>query len=78
MRLSEDVLKKLIRQVANTRPDEASCDDCFHQLDQFAELVLAGRPAAEAMPLLQDHLARCGDCREEFQALLAVLRAMDQ
>ena len=38
-------------------------------------LVLAGKNAAEAMPLVQDHLDRCMDCREEFEALLRALRA---
>jgi hypothetical protein len=28
------------------------------------------------MPLVQDHLERCGDCREEFQGLLAALQAL--
>jgi predicted anti-sigma-YlaC factor YlaD len=29
------------------------------------------------MPLVQDHLGRCDDCREEFEALLAALRALE-
>ena len=41
----------------------------------FAELHLAGKNAAEALPLVQDHLDRCGNCREEFEALLTALRA---
>ncbi len=27
------------------------------------------------MPLAQDHLEKCGDCREEYEALLTALRA---
>jgi hypothetical protein len=75
MALSLDMLKKMVRSVVSTRPDEIGCDDCFAQLDQFAELVLAGKNAAEAMPLVQDHLDRCMDCREEFEALLRALKA---
>jgi predicted anti-sigma-YlaC factor YlaD len=75
MALNLDTLKKMMRMVGSTRPDEIGCDDCFAQLDQFAEQVLAGKNAAEAMPLVQDHLDRCGDCREEFEALLRALRA---
>jgi len=75
MALSLDLLKKLVHSVVSTRPDEIGCDDCFAQLDRFAELVLAGKNAAEAMPLVQDHLDRCMDCREEFEALLRALRA---
>ena len=75
MALNLDTLKKMIHMVGGTRPDEIGCDDCFAQLDQFAEQVLAGKNAAEAMPLVQDHLDRCMDCREEFEALLRALRA---
>jgi len=68
-------LAQMARMVAATRPNEIGCDECYQQLDQFAELHLAGKNAAEAMPLVQDHLERCRDCREEFEALLAALRA---
>ena len=68
-------IKQMVQMVAATRPDEIGCDECFEQLDRFAEEVLTGKNAAEAMPLVQDHLDRCGDCREEFEALLAALRS---
>jgi len=67
----------MVRAIVNTRPDEIGCDECFEQLDRFVEVTLAGKNAAEAMPLVQDHLARCHDCREEFEALLAALRALE-
>jgi len=44
-------------------------------MDRFAERVMAGAPAAETMPLVQDHPDRCSDCREEFEVLMDVLRA---
>ena len=73
--LQPDQLARMVSMVAGTRPDEIGCDECYEQLDRFADLHLAGRNAAEAMPLVQDHLDRCGDCREEFEALLAALEA---
>ena len=73
--LQPDQLTGMVQLIAATRPDEMSCDECFEQLDRFAELHLAGKSAAEAMPLVQDHLDRCGNCREEFELLLAALRA---
>ena len=76
MILEPTTLKRIVRSVLSTRPDEIGCDECFEQLDRFVELKLAGKNAAEAMPLVQDHLDRCPDCREEFEALLAVLRYM--
>lgn len=67
-------IKDMVQMVAATRPDEIGCDECFEQLDRFAEEVLAGKDVAAAIPLVQDHLSRCRDCREEFEALLTALR----
>ena len=70
------VVKRMVRGIITTRADEIDCDACFEQVDRFAEMVLEGRDAAEALPLVQDHLNRCDDCREEFEALLEALRAL--
>ena len=75
-KLEAQKLKQLVRRIMTTRPDEIGCDECFQQLDEFVEMTLDGKDAAEAMPLVQDHLERCGDCREEFEALLLALQAM--
>ena len=76
MTLDLDTLKQMVRGIITTRPDEIGCDECFEQLDRFVEMTLADKNATEAMPLVQDHLERCDDCREEFEALLAALRAL--
>ena len=75
MTLDLDTLKQMVRGIITARPDEIGCDECFEQLDRFVEMKLAGKNAAGAMPLVQDHLERCDDCREEFEALLSALRA---
>jgi hypothetical protein len=74
--LDTEAVKRMARGIATTRSDEIGCDECFEQVDQFVEVALAGKDAAEAMPLVQDHLNRCQDCREEFEALLSALRAV--
>jgi hypothetical protein len=74
--LEPHVVRRLVRGIVTTRPDEIGCQECFEELDRFVEMRLAGKDAAEAMPLVQDHLERCGDCREEFEALLAALQAL--
>ncbi len=74
-RLDPDLLKQMARGIMTTRPDEIGCDECFEQVDHFVDMVLAGKNAAAAMPLVQDHLNRCKDCREEYEALLTALRA---
>jgi hypothetical protein len=75
-KLEIEKLKRLVRAIVTTRPDEIGCDECFEQLDRFVEMELVGRNPAEAMPLVEDHLSRCRECREEFEALLGALRAM--
>lgn len=70
-------LKKLVRSIMATRHNELNCETCFKELDQFVEMTLAGKDAAQAMPLVQHHLKMCHDCGEEFEALLEALRAME-
>jgi hypothetical protein len=65
---------KLVRVVAETREAEIGCDECFEQLDSFAESELSGVEVSAAMPLVGDHLEKCADCRSEFEALLTALR----
>ncbi len=76
VKLEPQRLKRLVHGIMTTRPDEIGCDECFEQLDRFVEMRLAGKDAAEAMPLVEDHLQRCHDCREEFEALLTALHAL--
>lgn len=72
---SPETLRKLAEMVAHTRDVEYSCDEVLVLMDQFAEMVVRGEDAVQLMPLVQHHLEMCGDCREEFEALLRILRA---
>ena len=78
MGLELETLKRIVRDAINTRPDEIGCRECHEQLDRFVELKLAGKSAAEALPLVQHHLDQCMDCREEYEALLDALRAFPE
>jgi len=75
--IKRNELSYLVRVLARTREHEMGCDECLEQVDRFVETHLSGLNAAEAMPLVQDHLDMCVDCREEFEALLEALRATD-
>ena len=70
-----DIFRSLMGEIADTREEEIGCDECFEQLDRFVEMSLSGLNVAQAMSLVQEHLEICGECREEFEALLAALRA---
>ncbi len=77
MMLNPEDLGKLVRALDMTREEELGCDECLEELDRFVEMELTGLDAAAAMPLVQDHLDKCGDCREEYEALLRALRASE-
>ena len=76
-KLEPTKLKSIVRAILTAHPDEIGCGECFEELDRFVEMTLAEKNAAEAMPLVEDHLQRCHNCREEFEALLAALRALE-
>lgn len=78
MTLTPGVLRMLVAKALSTRPDEMSCGDCDVRLDRFAEATLRGLDASEALPLVEEHLRECPDCREEFEALMVVLRAAER
>ncbi|CAA9472165.1 MAG: hypothetical protein AVDCRST_MAG25-2120 [uncultured Rubrobacteraceae bacterium] len=68
-------LELTLMALSRTHEEEIGCDECFDKLDRFVEMELSGLDAATAMPLVEDHLQMCGDCREEFEALLEALRS---
>jgi hypothetical protein len=65
---------KLVRVVAETHETEIGCDECFERLDSYVETELSGVEARDAMPLVGDHLDKCADCRNEFEALITAIR----
>lgn len=74
MKLTLDIIKKMLGVVLATRDDEIDCDECYERIESFAEIKLSGKSPEEAMPLVEDHLKRCKDCREEYEALLEALQ----
>jgi hypothetical protein len=64
-----------VRAVAETRESEIGCDECFEQMDLFVEIEFSGSDAATAMPLVHDHLRKCEDCHEKYEALLVAISA---
>jgi len=78
MQLGPHILEAILNAVRQTSTREIGCDDCFEQVDKFAELHLAGKSAADALPLVDAHLRNCRECREEFEALGTALAAISR
>ena len=66
---------KVMQQLEATHAVELSCDEILHLMDECAEAALRGGDVSALMPLFQQHLDLCADCREEFEGLLRILRA---
>jgi hypothetical protein len=70
-----EALRKIIQSIEKTQEVELSCDDVYHLLDQYTELAVQDGNTEQLMPLVEHHIDICPDCREEFEALLRVLKA---
>lgn len=72
-------LNNLLDFVVNAPEDPEiiamDCNDHCEQLAELAEQVANGASLEEVLPELQAHMKYWGDCREEFIALVHVLKA---
>jgi hypothetical protein len=74
-RLTDDHLRDLAGVLLQTRPDELTCDEWLDRVGGYAEAVAAGGPVPAGTDLIEHHIGICPECREEFDALVAALRA---
>jgi hypothetical protein len=65
----ERALRRLVSNVALTQEEEIDCTTCLERVPVYVDRELAGADVATEMPELQLHLAQCGDCAEEYEAL---------
>ena len=73
-----DQLEKLFDFIVNAPADETlikmDCNDCCEKIARLAEQVANGADISEILPEMQKFMRYWGDCREEFDALVAVIR----
>jgi hypothetical protein len=68
-------LHKLIEEMVVAHQDDPMCcADCECNLERLAEMVARGASLHDLMPAVEYHLQCCADCREEFQALVFILK----
>ena len=78
MPLSDDQINGLMKLIGLTRERELTCDECLAQVAEFAEGELARKPPSDAMDAVKHHLELCFECREEYEALLKLVRNFPQ
>lgn len=68
------LIEKFAMMLRMTEDEELGCEDVYFLMDQYAELLLRGEDPKILMPLVEKHIAMCGECREELEALLRILQ----
>jgi hypothetical protein len=68
-------IKAMINMVDATTDVEIACEEVYRLLDEYADMMLRGEDPGRLLPQVKHHLELCMDCREEFEMLLAALRA---
>ncbi len=76
MDLTPKQTEKLLNTLQQTREDEINCNECLDRVAEFAEGQLKGATLSKALQAVEHHLAICVECREEYESLLAALKAM--
>jgi hypothetical protein len=73
--MSQPRALQLLQQILALHGSDVDCECCGDQLECLAEMVAAGQDPRAILPAVQAHLECCADCREEFEALLCIVRA---
>ncbi len=68
-----DTVLGFLKVLENVQEEGCSCDEVFHQIDEYVEREVDQKDAEELMPLVREHLDLCPDCCEEYEALLDIL-----
>jgi hypothetical protein len=72
--LPQEAVIGIIRVLETVPADEEiSCEDLYARLDEYVELEVDQKDAAQIMPIIREHLDVCPECCEEYEALLEVL-----
>jgi hypothetical protein len=59
-----------------TDPADTGCGPAMEVMDVYAELAVAGRPAAEErFPGVAAHLRVCDPCHQDLEGLITLIRA---
>jgi hypothetical protein len=66
---------RMLKSLLGPAGPEVTCEECFDHLDMYVEAELAGGDPDAAVPGLRAHLDGCPACREDYESLLAYVRA---
>jgi hypothetical protein len=74
----KDQFDRLLQAILTAHEDGLDCETCALEFECLAEQVAAGGDMHSLLPAVEAHLRCCPDCREEFEALVVILRAENE
>ena len=77
MSLTKPEITRLLELVSQTKGHELNCEECLAHVAAFAESQLSGRSLSTDLQMVEQHLAVCDECREEYEALRLTLDSLD-
>jgi hypothetical protein len=76
--MQRDRFKKWLRNIFATQAEEISCTECFDLLSGLVEVEARGEALTAKMLQVEQHLAQCRACRDEYEALRDLRRLEDE
>jgi len=73
-RLTREQVGSIVKMLGLTRDREFNCSECLQHVSEFAECQLTNKPAGEVIASVEQHLGLCPECREEYEALMKILK----
>ena len=73
-RLTREQVGSIVKMLSLTTDREFNCAECLQHVSEFAEGQLAHQPVSEVIASVEQHLALCPECREEYEALMKILQ----
>lgn len=64
-----------LEQFLETDPRDVGCEQAMNVLHIYVDLVCAGEDPELRYPGVAAHLRACGPCSDDFEGLLAIVRA---
>jgi hypothetical protein len=71
--LSDEAVIGILRVLDEVPVEEISCSELYTKLDEYVEREVDQKDASYLMPVIREHLDKCPECCEEYEALLDVL-----
>jgi uncharacterized protein with PIN domain len=72
--LTREQVGGIVRMLGLTTEREFDCGECLQHVSEFAERQIEGKPVTEIIAKVEQHLALCPECREEYEALMRILK----